>query len=161
MEETGEAFVAETIRGMLTEIENSRREAAEHRKAQAVAAVATVYLVQEWGIEYCEVLGVYASERSAVEAIRERLLNHDGWNCQGAVQRAHRRRVWRRRWQVTAHRWVGARPWLRYQLARTSFRRVRGHGHTEARPLWVWSTDRAAGDGPSDRLGVFVYEVTP
>lgn len=119
----------------------------------------TVYLVQEWGIEYRDVLGVYASERSAVEAVRQRLLNLDGWNCQGAVQRAHRRRVWRTRRQATAHRWVGARSWLRYQLERTSFRRVRGHA--EAQPLWVWSTDRATGDGPHDRLGVFVYEVAP
>ena len=124
-----------------------------------MASAGTVYLLQEWGIEYREVLGVYASERSAVEAVRQRLLTYDGWNCQGAVQRAHRRRVWMTRSLVTAHRWVGARPWLRYQLARTSFRRVREHA--EARPLWVWSTDRTAGDGPSDRLGVFVYEVTP
>lgn len=46
----------------------------------------TVYMVQEWGIEHREVLGVYASERSAVETVR-----HDGWICRGAVQRAHRR----------------------------------------------------------------------
>lgn len=118
----------------------------------------TVYMVQEWGIEYCEVLGVYASERSAVEAVRQRLLNHDGWNCQGAVQRAHRRRVWRTRRQAMAHRWVGSRPWLRYQLERASFRRVRRHA--EARPLWVWSTDHAQVTG-GDRIGVFVREMAP
>ncbi len=120
---------------------------------------ATVYMVQEWGIEHREVLGIYASERTAVEAVRQRLLTHDGWICQGAVYRAHRRRVWRTRRQATAHRWVGARLWLRYQLERTSFRRV--CGHAEARPLWVWSTTRATGDGVDYRLGVFVYEVTP
>jgi len=39
MEETGESFIP-AIHGMLTEIENSRREAAAHREARAVAAVA-------------------------------------------------------------------------------------------------------------------------
>lgn len=44
MEETGESFVAETVHGMLIEIENSRREAAHReerdKRRQAVAAVA-------------------------------------------------------------------------------------------------------------------------
>lgn len=58
---------------------------------------------------------------------------YSGLTDGGAVQRAHRRRVWRIRRQVTRHRWVG--------------------------PLWVWSTgfDRATGYC----LGVFAYEVTP
>lgn len=104
----------------------------------------TVYLAKRWYYDDSEIIGVYGSERAAIEGVRQRAFNHDGW-LEGAVQRAHWRRVWRRRRDASTQRWVGARPWLRYPLKSEDFvRRSQG---------MVWSTKRGVG------YGVFPYQV--
>lgn len=71
MEETGEAFVAETIRGMLTEIENSRREAAAHRGARAVEAVGAEGELQALRSELALVRAEAGSLRQQRDAFRQ------------------------------------------------------------------------------------------
>lgn len=105
----------------------------------------TVYLAKCWYYDDSEVIGVYESELAAIEAVRRRAFSHDGWH-EGAVQRAHRRRLWRSRRVASTQRWIGARPWLRYPLKREDFvRRSQGTA--------TWSTKQGVG------YGVFPYQV--
>lgn len=105
----------------------------------------TVYLAQCWYYDDGEIIGVYGSGQAAIEAVRRLAFNHDGWQ-EGAVQRAHWRRIWRSRRLASTQRWVGARPWLRYPLKSEDFVH-RSQGAV------AWSTKRGAG------YGVFPYQV--
>ncbi len=104
-----------------------------------------VYLARLWYYDDSEIIGVYGSEWAAIEAVRRRAFSHDGW-LEGAVQRAHWRRVWRSRRNASTQRWVGARPWLRYPLKGEDFVR-RSQGAV------MWSTKQGVG------YGVFPYQV--
>ena len=48
-----------------------------------------VYLARRWYYDDSEIIGVYGSERAAIEAVRRRAFNHDGWQ-EGAVQKFDR-----------------------------------------------------------------------
>lgn len=92
-----------------------------------------------------EIIGVYGSWQAAIEAVRRRAFNHDGWQ-EGAVQRAHWRRVWRFRRDASGPRWARARPWLRYPLKSEDFVR-------RSQDTATWSTKQGTG------YGVFPYQV--
>ncbi len=97
------------------------------------------------GLTRSVIIGVYGSGQAAIEAVRRLAFNHDGWQ-EGAVQRAHWRRIWRSRRNASTQRWVGARPWLRYPLKSEEFMR-------RSQDAVTWSTKRGVS------YGVFPYQV--